>query len=63
VVGVACAAASAKVIESYLYGFPARQPGLFAVLGVVLIAIVTFAAYVPARRAMRIDPMVALRSD
>ena len=63
VVGCLCAAASSKLIESYLYGFPARQPGLFAVLGVAFTLIVTLASYMPARRAMRVDPIVALRTD
>jgi putative ABC transport system permease protein len=63
VVGSMCAMASTKLIESYLYGFPARQPVLFAVLSLAFTLIVTLASYMPARQAMRVDPMVALRSD
>jgi ABC-type antimicrobial peptide transport system permease subunit len=63
IVGSMCAMASSKLIESYLYGFPARQPALFAVLGAAFALIVTLASYIPARRAMRVDPMAALRTD
>jgi ABC-type lipoprotein release transport system permease subunit len=52
-----------KVIESYLYGFPARQPLLIAAIGLAFVLVVTLASYVPARRAMCVDPMEALRIE
>jgi len=63
IVGSACAFAFAKVIESYLYGFPARQPALIAGIGLAFVLVVTLASYVPARRAMNVDPMEALRME
>jgi putative ABC transport system permease protein len=63
IAGSLCAAAATRLIESYLYGFPARQPALLAALAVTFALIVTLASYMPARRAMRVDPMVALRTD
>jgi putative ABC transport system permease protein len=63
IAGSLCATAATRLIESYLYGFPARQPALLAALAVTFALIVTLASYVPARRAMRVDPMVALRAD
>jgi putative ABC transport system permease protein len=63
IVGSACAFAFAKVIESYLYGFPARQPALIAGIGLAFVLVVTLASYVPARRAMSVDPMEALRME
>ncbi len=63
VVGSACALAFSRVLESYLFGFPARQPALVGVLAVAFVIVVTVASYVPARRAMRVDPMEALRME
>jgi putative ABC transport system permease protein len=63
IAGSACALALTKVIESYLHGFPARQPALFAAIGLAFVLVVTLASYVPARRAMRVDPMEALRME
>jgi putative ABC transport system permease protein len=63
ILGCLCATASSRLIESYLYGFPARQPGLFAAAGLAFALIVTLASYMPARRAMRVDPIVALRAE
>lgn len=63
IIGATCALASSRLIESYLYGFPARQPALVAALGVAFALVVTLASYVPALRATRVDPVVALRAD
>lgn len=63
VAGAACAFASTRLIESYLYGFPARQPALFGLLGLAFALVVTLASYLPARRAMRVDPIEALRME
>lgn len=62
-IGALCAMASSRFIESYLYGFPARQPVLITALGLAFALVVTLACYMPARRATRVDPMVALRTD
>jgi putative ABC transport system permease protein len=63
IVGSMCAFASSTWLESYLYGFDARQPILYGVLGVAFVSVVTLASYMPARRAMRVDPMIALRME
>jgi putative ABC transport system permease protein len=54
---------STRVIERHLYGFDARQPIIYVALAFAFVAIVTLASYLPARRAMRIDPLAALRVE
>jgi len=63
VVGLAGAAFGARLISSTLFEIPALDPLTFFVVGALLIAIGLFACYVPARRAMKVDPMVALRYE
>jgi predicted permease len=59
--GMGAAAVTGRLIESYLYQMKAWDPLVYGSAGVVLWAIAVGAAYVPARRATRVDPMVALR--
>jgi len=61
--GVVAAAASTRVLAHLLYGVSPVDPGSFIVIVVLVIAIAFLASWVPARRAVRIDPMEALRAD
>jgi putative ABC transport system permease protein len=61
VVGLAAAIGLAQVIASLLYGVTARDPFVFVAVPLVLTAVALVAAWLPARRASRIDPIVALR--
>ncbi len=62
-VGTAAALATSKFVVSFLYGITPNDP-LALTLGVItLLAAALLAAYVPARQASRIDPLVALRHD
>jgi putative ABC transport system permease protein len=66
-VGVALGAAGALVLGGYLqsqlFGISVRDPLTFALVPVLVIAFVLLACLLPARRASRIDPMVALREE
>jgi ABC-type antimicrobial peptide transport system permease subunit len=62
-VGGAAAAGLSRVVESRLFGLTTTDPGAF-LFAISLLAVAGFsAAYVPARRAARVDPIVALRHE
>jgi ABC-type antimicrobial peptide transport system permease subunit len=62
-VGLAGSLASAGLLRSSLYGVGPYDVVTFAVVTGVLTVVALAACYVPARRASRLDPMVALRAD
>jgi ABC-type antimicrobial peptide transport system permease subunit len=55
--------ASSKWIESLLFGTTPTNPAVFSGVSLLLCAVALVAAYVPARRASRIEPLRALRTD
>jgi predicted permease len=61
--GVAASLALAHLMTGFLYGVTATDPLTFIAVGLLLIAVGVVAGYFPARRAARVDPMVALRSE
>jgi ABC-type antimicrobial peptide transport system permease subunit len=52
-----------KYIKGQLFGLSARDPMTFTVALIVVTAMTLFATWLPARRATKVDPMVALRCD
>jgi putative ABC transport system permease protein len=63
VAGVAAAAAGSRTLESLLYGLPPRDPMTLGGAAAVMLVVSSVAAYLPAHRASRIDPIVALRAE
>jgi putative ABC transport system permease protein len=63
IVGLAGALAVSGVLEKLLFGVTPRDPTTFAAVPAILLAVAMLAAYLPARRAARLDPMQALRVE
>jgi ABC-type antimicrobial peptide transport system permease subunit len=63
VLGVAGGLALTRVMRSLLFGVKPWDPLMFIVTAILLSAVALFACYVPARRASRVDPLVALRYE
>jgi predicted permease len=62
-VGLACALVVSQLMAGLLYGVRPTDPATFAIVVVLLVSVALFACYIPARRAVRIDPMIALRFE
>ena len=62
-IGLAGAFLVGRALQRLLYGVGAADAGTFAATAAVLVSVAFLASYLPARRAMRIDPMVALRVE
>jgi putative ABC transport system permease protein len=62
-IGLVGALLVTRVLESLLFGVSAADPVTFAGVSAALVAVLLLAAYLPARRATRVDPIVALRTE
>jgi ABC-type antimicrobial peptide transport system permease subunit len=63
VAGLAGAFGLVRLVRSIIYGISTHDPATFIAVPVVLLVVVAIACAVPARRAMRVSPLVALRSE
>ncbi len=62
-IGVAAALALTRYLQSFLFGVKPSDPATIIAVALGLIAVALLASYIPARRAMKTDPMVALRYE
>ena len=62
-VGLPCALAASRLLGNMLFGISASDPATITIVAITLAVVAALAGYIPARRAMRVDPMVALRYE
>jgi putative ABC transport system permease protein len=62
-IGILASLALTRLIQTLLFAVSPTDPPTFAVTGLMLMAVALLACWLPARRAARVDPMVALRNE
>jgi len=61
VAGLVFSASTASLMASLLYGVRPHDPAVFLIVPLLLLGVAALASYLPARRATKVDPMIALR--
>jgi putative ABC transport system permease protein len=61
--GLVGSIAATRLISSFLFGVAPTDPLTFSAVAVLLLAVALLASYIPSRRALRVDPLTALRAE
>jgi putative ABC transport system permease protein len=61
VIGMVVSASTASMMTSLLYGVRPHDPAVFLIVPLLLLVVAALASYLPARRATKVNPMIALR--
>jgi putative ABC transport system permease protein len=62
-IGLVGSFAAARALSRFLFGVEATDPLTFGAVSLLLLIVALIASYIPSRRAMRVDPIVALRTE
>jgi len=62
-IGLVGALALTRLFSGFLFGISATDPATFAAVSLTLVAVAALASYLPARRATRVDPLIALKAE
>jgi len=62
-VGLAGAGIAARVVSRFLFGIQPWDPVTYLIVSALLLCVALTASFVPSRRALRVDPLTALRSE
>jgi putative ABC transport system permease protein len=62
-IGLAGALAASRALSAFLFGVGATDPLTFGAVALLLLGVALLASYVPSRRALKVDPIIALRAE
>jgi putative ABC transport system permease protein len=63
VIGLVASLSLTRIIDSALWGVTSTDPSTYAVVLLTLLVVACLACYVPARRALKVDPLIAMRQE
>jgi len=62
-IGLVGSLVTTRIIAAFLFGIDATDPLTFTAIALLLLGVALLASYIPSRRALRVDPLTALRAE